>query len=944
LVLAYYSRQKGVEAENLKAAIAAYQLALQVFNSKAFPRDWAMVQMNLGNAYTQRCIFGKTPLEDLKEAFACYENALLVRTRENFPRGCADVKQNQARAYYRRAMLRRHTQDGVEDFELAIKCAEDALPIYKRDEYPNVWAGIQVHLAIIYSDRIKGDTAQNLKKSIEYLKAALEVFTRESFRFDWAETQKNLAAIYAQRILGKREENIELMIDCGEKALQFFTYKDYPTEWASTQWNLGSAYRFRIYGEQAENLEKAISHYNSALRVFKPDTSPRRWAETLFNLATCYKNLSPHKNPEHNLEKAIECYQNALSVTDRQVYPFLWADLTNSLGNAYRHRVRDERAENYKKAFQCFQEVLQQVHTRERFPTQYIQALNNRGNACLEIGQLRQAYGDFKEAIDTVESLRLEITSGDEAKRKLAEEWNRIYQHMVKTCLDLGKTEPHYYAEALEYVERSKARNLVELLNSRELPKGQIPEKLWTELQRLRIEIANEQRILEDAERLAGLEHRLFKMANPNLEIVLPDRTKLNQLQQQFNQKLAEAKRTDPNFGLTQQVELLPFKGIQGLLPDENTAIIQCYIMEYGEKFCTFIVTRQSVQPIVWESTLKDLNDLQEWWLDYLEAYQTQKDKWQTNLADRLKRLAEILHIEEIIGRLSKTCDQVILVPHRFLHLLPLHALPLGGWPCFLDRFDRGVRYAPSCQALLVSQNRQRPKFNQLFAVGNPTQDRLYTELAVAAVRRHFNKPNQSATVLPGKQATKEALYTTYLQSLRVSHTVLFACHGTFEITSPLESGLRLFDELLTLGEIFGLDLRECRLVTLIACESGMTDFSSISDEYIGLLSAFLYAGSASVVGSLWTVPQGASAFLAIKFYENLQTQPEDNKNVAVALKKAQIWLRGATKEELQDWIENLPLNDSQHDEINGWLEQFGDGHTPFEKPYNWAAFCAIGQ
>jgi CHAT domain-containing protein len=897
--------------------------------------------MNLGKAYTQRCIFGKTPLEDLKEAFACYENALLVRTRENFPRGWADVKQNQAEAYYRRGMLRRHTQDGVEDFELAIKCDEDALQIYKRDEYPNVWAGIQVHLGIVYSDRIKENTAQNLEDSIEYLKAALEVFTRETSPFDWAKGQKNLAAIYAQRIFGKREENIELMIDCGEKALQFFTYEDYPTEWSATQWNLGNAYRFRIYGEQAENQEQAISHYNSALRVFKPDTSPRRWAEILFNLATCYKNLGLHKNPEQNLEKAIECYQNALSVTDRQVYPFLWAVLTNSLGNAYRHRVRGERAQNYKEAFRCFQEVLQ-VHTRERFPKNYIQALGNRGNAYLEIGQLRQAYGDFKEAIDTVESLRLEITSGDEAKRKLAEEWNRIYQHMVKTCLDLGKldlgkTEPHYYAEALEYVERSKARNLVELLNSRELPKGQIPEKLWTELQRLRIEIDSEQRILEDAESLAGLEHRLFKMANPNLEIVLPDRTKLNQLQQQFNQKLAEAKRTDPNFSLTQQVELLPFKGLQGLLPDENTAIIQWYIMEYGEKFCTFIVTRQSVQPIVWESTLKDLKDLQEWWRDYLKAYENQKDQWKKDLADRLKRLAKILHIEEIIGRLPKTCDQVILVPHRFVHLFPLHALPLGGWPCLLDRFDRGVRYAPSCQALLVSQNRQRPNFEQMLAIQNPTQDLDYAEIEVQNILHHFNPTK----VLVRQQATKHALTVDCADYLYSSHCVHFSCHGTFEQTSPLESPLILADKPLQLREIFSLDLRHCRLVTLSACETGMTDFTSISDEYIGLPSGFLYAGSLSVVSSQWSVNDLSTAFLLIRFYHNVCVK---KLPIPLALNQAQRWLRDATKEELQQWTSQLLLNPAQNIQLMLFYSTIPANSKPFESPYHWAAFCYIGQ
>jgi hypothetical protein len=57
--------------------------------------------------------------------------------------------------------------------------------------------------------------------------------------------------------------------------------------------------------------------------------------------------------------------------------------------------------------------------------------------------------------------LRGEIVSGDESKRKQAEEWNKLYRRMVEVCLELKKS-----SEAIEYIERSKTRNLVELLFS----------------------------------------------------------------------------------------------------------------------------------------------------------------------------------------------------------------------------------------------------------------------------------------------------------------------------------------------------------------------------------------------------------------------------------------------------------------------------------------------
>lgn len=189
-----------------------------------------------------------------------------------------------------------------------------------------------------------------------------------------------------------------------------------------------------------------------------------------------------------------------------------------------------------------------------------------------------------------------------------------------------------------------------------------------------------------------------------------------------------------------------------------------------------------------------------------------------------------------------------------------------------------------------------------------------------------------------------------------VSHCHHFSCHGEFNLESPLESALILAkdedpeDGRLTLAEIFGLSLNQCRLVTLSACETGITPFLSStyeynSDEYISLPSGFLYAGSPSVVSSLWKVDDFATAFLIIKFYENLSQLPtRETGAVAVALNQAQIWLRGVTKEELEKWTNNLSLTPTQEDALFDWFEDEETKEQPFQSPYYWAAFCAIGK
>lgn len=124
-------------------------------------------------------------------------------------------------------------------------------------------------------------------------------------------------------------------------------------------------------------------------------------------------------------------------------------------------------------------------------------------------------------------------------------------------------------------------------------------------------------------------------------------------------------------------------------------------------------------------------------------------------------------------------------------------------------------------------------------------------------------------------------------------------------------------EKCLTLEEIFAkLELPQCNLVTLSACETGLTDSTAMTDEYIGLPSGFLYAGSMNVVSTLWKVDDFATAIFMIKFYQELQPQ----KSVAVALNATQNWMRAVTREDFMVWIELLKLDENSMAEVTDWL------------------------
>ncbi|MDZ8029804.1 CHAT domain-containing protein [Nostoc sp. DedSLP04] len=381
-----------------------------------------------------------------------------------------------------------------------------------------------------------------------------------------------------------------------------------------------------------------------------------------------------------------------------------------------------------------------------------------------------------------------------------------------------------------------------------------------------------------------------------------------------------------------------------------------------------FIVTKQG-ELSVWQSQSEEREALENWGIKYLQNYYNQNGQWQNNLGKAFKELASILHIDEILTQIPKHCDKLILIPHFFLHLFPLHAIPINqnseNSSCLLDLFAGGVSYAPSCQLLQQLQQRKRPDFQSLFAIQNPTEDLNYTNLEVESILSYF----PSHQVLSKNQATKAALSQAATQ-LKEANYLHFSCHGSFNLNYPQNSFLLLADayvypipddanserylkvydteaidlsKCLTLGNLFErtFDFSQTRLVVLSACETGLTDFNNTSDEYIGLPSGFLYAGSSSVVSSLWTVNDLSTSFLMIKFIQILKNAID--MSIPLAMNQAQRWLRDATKEELQEWVKNLALDSTKKGKIRRQINNM-TGEQPFNSPFHWAAFTAVGK
>ena len=267
------------------------------------------------------------------------------------------------------------------------------------------------------------------------------------------------------------------------------------------------------------------------------------------------------------------------------------------------------------------------------------------------------------------------------------------------------------------------------------------------------------------------------------------------------------------------------------------------------------------------------------------------------------------------------------------------------------DHFD--VLSAPSASVLRSCRRRagDAPRSGyRLLAVGDPTaSSRL--EGAAAEVDAIVQLPLWAErVVLMGAAAEREAV----IMGAARADFLHLACHGFSNLVDPAESALLLADGQLSVAEITRVAAINCRLVVASACESGQIGIWQVANEYIGLPGAFLSAGAACVVASLWPVDDQVTALLMTRFYQELASVGADGAvppgAPATALRRAQAWLRRLTEVQLERYLtQHAPLRPRQevpsgHRSPN-WplIGRRRNVIRPFEDPRYWAPFIVVG-
>ncbi|MTJ07862.1 MULTISPECIES: CHAT domain-containing protein [unclassified Anabaena] len=877
----------------------------------------------------------------LEIAITGYRLAALIINSTEFSKVSEGIEllailQNNFGEVYRKRIL----GNCAENLEHAINCFKSSLEVLYSKHSLELLTDILNNLGLAYLDRIFGDRRENIEIAINNLKAALSMLDSEIFSEKWAYTKGNLGIAYKDRILGNRSENIELAILCYQDALKIYNLEKFSKQWSDIYHNLGDAYLYRTRGGRTENLELAIKSLETSLQGCTYETFPYDWAETQNNLGTAYLNRLIGDKKE-NVQLAFNYYQQALRVRTIEALPRKWAETQMNLGYVYYY------LENIAESIKSFQNALE-IEKLLKDHLAYFRTGRNLGKIAFQLQFWKEAIEGYSAAIEAVETSRSWAKS-ESRRQEILEESIDIYQNIIQACINAGQID-----KAFEYSERSRSKLLVDLMASNHLSQSEnIPLKVQELLQQY-----------EELQQLINTERQKHKSEN--------NRSETRAVWQAYNEKIASLeaekqqtwenlRREDPVLAGEIQVQPLSLSEIQRLIDNQNTAILSFYTTNTDTHI--FIVRKDRIT--LHTCTGEGLEILQQWiYQNWLLTYTSDVKKWESQIEAILRELSQRLQLSELIDQHLQEIEELIIVPHLLLHQVPFAALPIGYQEYLVDKFL--IRYTPSCQILDFCY--QRPNLEpldinslQYGTVEDATDDLQCARFEGENIAQLYNIPIEKR-LIGSSQATREN-YRQLAEQVQILHS---CHHAQSRLDNPLESGLILADGNITLGQLMSPGWRLPNLIDvfLSCCETNLGT-PALTDDILTLSTGFLCAGARSVVSSLWSVNDLATAFFSIFYYE----QRKLGKSRPESLQQAQIKLRELRKADLDEMCQEAEIqrkkarnerkkypSDSEeylecmreykkYAEISIAIDKFqkAKGEFPFVNPRYWSAFIVHG-
>lgn len=467
------------------------------------------------------------------------------------------------------------------------------------------------------------------------------------------------------------------------------------------------------------------------------------------------------------------------------------------------------------------------------------------------------ALNDLNQAVALLESYLNECSASPAGRERLQQAYQPIYRALARLQIEQGKNE-----QAFETLQRQQQADA---------------------LNRSCVNLAADART-EALQRVRGQGQELSAQFQANAQAGR-DNSQTEQLlaknKAEFHTVLNDLRRQYPTYESALAIRPVNFSKSQKYLP-AHVAVVQYF--PTADALYIFVVTRERLvirQVPVGEPQLRqEVTRLQQEIFKPVRAPRSNYSFSEPYMAPLKATLCSLYQwlIAPVEGDLAGA-EVLAFIPTGCLHYVPYSALarPRGeGLEFLVERYP--------CVSLVKSSDLDQvgrkpvPGEGGLLAFGNPDGSLPGAEVEVAQIARQFAR---------SKRLLRDQATSAGLKKLEAGTRYLhLATHGMLDSSDPKKSYLKLAGGNLTLPQIYELNLDGIRLVTLSACETAR-ESSNPGSEIASLAEAFSVAGTNSVVATLWSISDSATARLMNEFYKGLVGK----RSLAVSLQQAEMSL-----------------------------------------------------
>ncbi|MBS1664732.1 MAG: CHAT domain-containing protein [Bacteroidetes bacterium] len=581
-----------------------------------------------------------------------------------------------------------------------------------------------------------------------------------------------------------------------------------------------------------------LDQYEEALALYKKMLGYRRELHFVYmNMGRTYAALGRYPEAMACFRlvdtKKVPAVWNEMAATQRQLLRLdscLWYldrlkkeevnKMDLGVNQLYRADCYIDRKQ-YQEALGCLDES---IHIFSGVHFRLFDALLKKAQVYELLEKPESAYEVYVKALSLLRYIEKSYDT-DDAKLFLKKKSAGVYDGALNVCLRLKRVE-----QAFLISERSKAT--IVLANIRESTMGG-DEKVLKEVRNIKYNLA---RINVRAEETTD---------SAAMRMIARDReeygVRLARLQKQLEQNNAyyKLKYDDSEPGLRELQEQL----------GKNQALISFYVA--SGMVHTFILTRQTLS---YDSVGRLQGDV-EGWLEQLKITESGRKFKPGAVGERLYE-----RLVRPIQAATAAQDEWIIVPDGFLYYLPFESLPAGANGDFLLKTTT-ISYRLSCRLLKAPEQG-----------GNGQGILSFAPFAGAGGEfpRLPASQEEIASLSGAQYVDGRATKANFLKEINHYPIIHLATHAISSLTNSAGSYVAFYgngaDSRLYLEELYGLNLGATRLVIISACETGQGAIVG-KEGVISLSRAFVYAGCASTINSLWKADDKATAFILKQFY-----------------------------------------------------------------------------